>query len=66
MTVQPSETVAPSQTPPATFTPVPTPNLNTATVNPLSRDDTLRIGAILIGMLVVVIVAAIGLRLGQR
>jgi len=66
ITAQPSATVAPSATAAATITAVPTPNLNVVNVKPLSRDDTLRIGAILIGMLVVVIVATIGLRLGQR
>jgi hypothetical protein len=65
-TPQASPTVAPSPTALATITAVPTPDFNSATVKPLSRQDTLRIGAILIGMVVVVLLAIIGLRLSQR
>ena len=62
----PTATVAPTGTPTATLTPAPTPDLNKTAANPVSRQDLLRIGAILVGMVVVVIVAFIGLRLGQR
>jgi len=65
-TPQPSATVAPSDTPPATLTAVPKPDFNTASVQPLSQQETLRIGAILVGMMVVALLAVIGLRLGQR
>ena len=65
-TPQPTQPVLPSVTLPATLTAVPTPDLNNSSVNPVSRQDLYRIGAILVGMLVVVIVAAIGLRLSQR
>jgi hypothetical protein len=66
LTPLPSETVAPSPTAPATITAVPTPDLNAATVKPLSQQDTFRIVVVLAGMAVVVVLAVIGLRLGQR
>jgi hypothetical protein len=65
-TPQPTQTVLPSVTLPATLTAVPTLDLNTPNVNPVSQQDLYRIGVILAGMLVVVIVAVIGLRLSQR
>ena len=65
-TPQPTTTLAPTPTVPPTLTAVPTPDLNVNSAQAVSPQDLTRIGAILAGMFVVVVVAIIGLRLSQR
>ena len=62
----PVDTVVPTSTPSSTATPMATLDLNTSPVSALSRQDLWRIGAIVLGMLAVFVVALIGLRPGRR
>jgi hypothetical protein len=66
VTPPPVATVAPTRTPTSTAAPKATLDLNTPPVTPLSRQDLWRIGAIVLGMLAVLVVALIGLRPGRR
>jgi hypothetical protein len=62
----PTETPAPTQVADVTLTPMPTADLNTTADSPVTQTDWVRIGSILAGMLVVVVVAVIGLRAARR
>ena len=62
----PSATQLPTEAASETPTPVPTPDLNADPASPVTQTDWLRIGGILAGMLVVVVVAMFGLRAARR
>jgi hypothetical protein len=62
----PTESPAPTEAASATPTPVPTVSLDDGSANPVTQTDWLRIGSILAGMIVVVIVAVLGLRAARR
>jgi len=61
-TPPPAATLETTPTPGASATPVPTQDLNATPAPPLDGGNGLRVGGILIGMAVVVVVALIGLR----
>ncbi|MEP7355680.1 MAG: sialidase family protein [Anaerolineales bacterium] len=63
---QPSATPVPAEVTAVPDTPMPTADLNTGTTSPITQTDWVRIGSILAGMLVVVVVAIFGLRAARR